>query len=88
MVNITEPSLIKNEVSLPIKIVSGGIFDGKQVLKNSIKEQLGNNNSFEFNGLGDRKIKVPIYLDNQASFEKLIDFLSDGKPFLISFITS
>ena len=32
MVNITEPSLIKNEVSLPIKIVSGGIFDGKQDL--------------------------------------------------------
>lgn len=84
MVNITEPSLIKNEVSLPIKIVSNGTFDGKQVLKNSIKEQLGNNNSFEFNGLGDRKIKVPIYLDNQASFEKIIDFLSDGKPFLIS----
>lgn len=81
--NLNNPVLLKRGVEFPLKVISSSTFEGTQTFKNVIKKLFGDENNFEYIGVGDRKIKIPVYLESQEEFEKLIDFFSDGKPFIL-----
>ena len=78
------PMLIKNGAELPISIISSGIFDGTQTMKNIVKKTIGDVDSFEFIGVGDRKVTIPLFFNTQDEYDNFFNFVKDGQAFLIS----
>jgi hypothetical protein len=79
-----KPVLVKNGIEFPINIVSSDSFSSSQTFKNTIQKILGDEDSYEHIGIGDRKITVPIFFNNQNEYDDFFNFISDGEPFLIS----
>lgn len=84
IINKDTPFLIKDGKTYDLKILSDEAFAGTQSYKNTIHNIIGDQNNFEFIGVGDRKIKIPIYFETQQEYEDFVAIFSDGKSFLIS----
>jgi hypothetical protein len=79
-----KPVLIKRGQELPLNILSGSTINGVQTLKTSNKKVIGNKDSYEFIGVGDRKITIPVYFNSQEEYDTLFNFVSDGSAMLLA----
>jgi hypothetical protein len=77
------PILIKEGQELPVKILSNNVLSQTQTIKSRVHKLIGNEDSYEFIGIGDRKLTVPFYFDNQDDYQNLIDFIKDGSSVLL-----
>lgn len=69
---------------LPISIVDSELFDGEDVLKTRIHETIGNQNVYEFIGIGGIKIRFKLYFETISAYDDFYTFVSDGSSFVIA----
>lgn len=79
------PFFLKEGRFLPftVKIVSNESFSQKQTIKSRVHKLIGNEDSYEFIGVGERKITLTFFVENSDELNELVDYVSDGSPLLL-----
>lgn len=54
-------------------------------VKSVVHRTIGDDNSYERIGIGDEQTTIPIFIDRKSSFDALVDFFSDKRPFIFSY---
>ncbi len=80
-----QPRLIRQDRLLPleVKILSNEVYNRANRIKTKVHSIIGDGDSYEFIGLGEKRVKIQFYFSNQEEFEALADFVQNGDPFLI-----
>jgi hypothetical protein len=80
-----KPILIRQDRDNPleVKILSNEVYSRSNKIKTKVHPIIGDDDIYEFIGLGEKRIKIQFYFDNEDDFNNLSDFVSNGDPFLI-----
>jgi len=80
-----KPILIRQdrENPLEVKILSNETYNRSHKIKTKVHSIIGDEDIYEFIGLGEKKLRIQFYFDNEDDFNDLFDFIGKGDPFLI-----
>lgn len=78
------PLLIKNGEDIEINIISTEQMPTTQIFKTKIHDTVSQENTFEFIGKGDLRIKLKLFFNTQEEYDNLINFLADGASFVLA----
>lgn len=75
--------LIKQDQELEVKILSNETFGRSNKIKTKVHPVIGDEDVYEFIGLGEKRVKIQFYFANEDEFNNLANFVQNGDPFLI-----
>lgn len=76
-------ALVKDGEILEIKILSSGDFKRTNTYKTKVHKIIGDSDSYQYIGKGEKKIQISIHLDTEGDYQQLLDFIDNGATLLL-----
>lgn len=80
-----KPILFKKGLDQPlfVDVISNDAFSQTQTIKTKIHRLVGDTDSYEYIGQGDRKISLTFFIQDEDGYNELMDYIADGSALLL-----
>lgn len=86
LLNLNSSYVYRGVEKLNLNIIGNSPLLREREIKSVIHRTIGDDNSYERIGTGDMQISIPIFVESTSNFNEIVDFFSNTKPFIFSYL--